>query len=97
MVSFNAAAGQTYLIRLTGWSSSENDFTLALSGPPCETGGSLPGDADGDGTVGILDFLIVLGNWGSCPAPCPPTCLGDVDGDCVVGITDFLIVLGNWS
>ena len=54
------------------------------------------GDLDGDGVVGILDFLIVLGNWGPCPDPCPP-CLGDADGDCQVGITDFLIVLGNWG
>ena len=26
-----------------------------------------PGDTDGDGTVGILDFLTVLGTWGACP------------------------------
>ena len=57
----------------------------------------IPGDADGDGIVGINDFLLVLGNWGPCPTPCPPTCLGDVDDDCVVGIQDFLLVLGNWS
>lgn len=41
-----------------------------------------PGDADGDGTVGIGDFLLVLAQWG----PCPPNCLGDVNGDGVVGI-----------
>ncbi len=56
-----------------------------------------PGDADGDGVVGINDFLIVLGNWGQCPNPCPPSCPGDFDGDCEVGINDFLIVLGNWG
>ena len=54
------------------------------------------GDFDGDGIVGISDFLIVLGNWGPCPAPCPP-CMGDADGDCQVGLKDFLVVLGNWS
>jgi hypothetical protein len=26
-----------------------------------------PGDADGDGMVGVVDFLIVLANWGVCP------------------------------
>jgi parallel beta-helix repeat protein len=26
-----------------------------------------PGDADGDGVVGVLDFLELLANWGSCP------------------------------
>ena len=38
---------------------------------PCLT------DLDGDGNVGIGDFLLVLAQWG----PCPPKCLGDVDGD----------------
>ncbi len=59
----------------------------------CQT----PGDIDGDGIVGILDFLALLGNWGPCPAPCPPACLGDVDFDCSVGINDFLLLLGNWG
>jgi uncharacterized Ntn-hydrolase superfamily protein len=51
------------------------------------------GDLDGDGVVGILDFLALLGLWGPCPPPCP----GDLDGDGAVGITDFLALLGNWS
>ena len=55
-----------------------------------------PGDINGDGEVGIEDFLIVLGNWGPCPAP-PQPCPGDIDGDGEVGIEDFLIVLGNWG
>ena len=60
------------------------------------TGGPV-GDLDGDGLVGITDFLTLLGAWGPCAAPCPPSCPADLDGDCVVGITDFLILLGNWS
>ena len=56
-----------------------------------------PADVNFDGTVGIEDFLIVIGNWGDCPEPCPPTCVGDVDGDCEVGIEDFLAVIGNWG
>ena len=55
------------------------------------------GDLDGDGIVGILDFLDLLAAWGPCPAPCPPSCHADLDNDCVVGITDFLILLGNWG
>ncbi len=55
-----------------------------------------PGDINGDGVVGIDDFLILLGSWGPCPAP-PEPCLADVDGDGEVGIGDFLIVLGNWG
>ncbi len=56
-----------------------------------------PGDVDGDGNVGILDFLALLGSWGPCPPPCPPSCPADFDDDCQVGITDLLILLGNWG
>ncbi len=50
------------------------------------------GDIDGDSTVGILDFMLVLEFWGSCAG-----CQADLDGDGQVGITDFLTVLINWS
>jgi probable HAF family extracellular repeat protein len=56
-----------------------------------------PADLDGDGTVGLLDFLMLLGAWGPCPEPCPPACTGDIDCDCTVGIVDFLNLLANWS
>ncbi len=55
------------------------------------------GDSDGDGAVGILDLLALLGAWGACPGPCPPACPADTDGDCQVSVTDLLIVLANWS
>jgi hypothetical protein len=59
----------------------------------------VPGDLDGDGEIGVIDLLILLGAWGPCPPPCEPpvTCLGDLDGDCEVGINDFLTLLGNWG
>ncbi len=55
------------------------------------------GDVDGDGFVGIVDFLALLASWGPCPEPCPPSCPGDFGGDCAVGITDFLLLLGGWA
>ncbi len=57
----------------------------------CEAGG----DLNGDGVVGIDDFLILLASWGSCPpaAACP----ADLDDDGVVGITDFLMLLAAWG
>ena len=52
-----------------------------------------PWDCDGaestDGTVGIVDFLALLSQWGGAGA-----C--DFDGG-GVGITDFLELLGNWG
>ncbi len=54
---------------------------------------SCPWDCDGaesiDGTVGIVDFLTLLAQWGG-----PGSC--DFDGG-GVGITDFLELLANWG
>lgn len=58
---------------------------------------SVPGDADGNGTVNVTDLLILLGSWGQCPAPCPPRCAADFDGDCQVTVSDLLILLGNFD
>jgi T5SS/PEP-CTERM-associated repeat protein len=54
------------------------------------------GDLDGDGEVGITDFLALIGAWGPCPDP-PDPCPGDLDGDGEVGVADLLILLGNWG
>ena len=51
---------------------------------------SCPWDcADGDGIVGIVDFLALLAEWGG-PGDC------DLDGG-GIGITDFLELLGHWG
>ena len=52
-----------------------------------------PGDTNGDGIVGIVDFLDVLAAWG----PCDGLCSQDADLDGNVGVTDFLTVLSNWG
>ena len=55
----------------------------------CEVG--CPWDCgDGDGTVGIVDFLELLGQWKQVGSSC------DFDGT-GVGIVDFLALLGNWG
>ena len=56
---------------------------------------AFPSDLDGDGIVGMVDFLALLAAWGSC-SDCG-TCPADFDGDCAVGILDLLILLGNWG
>ncbi len=59
---------------------------------------ALPCDLDGDGVVGMQDFLTLLGAWGQC-SDCgtPQACPADLDGDCSVDIVDLLILLGNWG
>jgi len=54
-----------------------------------------PSDLDGDGLVGIDDFLALLMAWGSC-SDCG-ACPADFDGDCAVGILDLLILLYDWG
>ncbi|MHC4209073.1 MAG: phytase [Planctomycetota bacterium] len=56
----------------------------------------LRGDIDGDGTVGIVDFLTLIAAWGPCPVP-PGPCPADVDRDGAVGVTDLLILLSHWQ
>lgn len=65
------------------------DLCSACAPPP------VFGDLTGDGTVGTVDFLILLKQWGPCDlcADCPV----DLDGDCEVGITDLLLLLANWG
>ena len=57
----------------------------------CQTVSGCPWDcANGDGQVGIEEFLAILGTWGQTGVSC------DVNGD-GVGIDDFLAVLGLWG
>ncbi len=67
--------------------STEVCVTVPDCSPEC--------DLDGDGVVGIMDYLALLGVWGSCP-DCS-SCPADFDGDCDVGITDVLELLANWD
>ncbi len=72
-----------------GWIAqltSEQLDPHSLHDPP------VSGDLDGDGIVGIVDFLALLQAWGACPG-----CPADLDCDGSVGITDFLALLGSWG
>jgi len=58
----------------------------SLAAPQC------PADVNGDGTVGISDFLLVLSDWGAGPeSPC------NINGDKVVDIRDVLELLAYWG
>ncbi|MCZ6812018.1 MAG: FG-GAP-like repeat-containing protein [Planctomycetota bacterium] len=49
-------------------------------------------DLDGNGSVGILDLLVLLSAWGTNPGH-----PADFDGDGTVGILDLLALLANWG
>jgi uncharacterized membrane protein len=64
---------------------SYRSFVITITPAPC------PWDCgDGDGMVGIVDFLALLAEWGQVGTSC------DVDGG-GVGITDFLELLATWG
>ncbi len=67
---------------------------ICVTIPDCAPA-ALPSDLDGDGIVGMVDFLALIAAWGTC-SDCG-TCPADFDGDCSVGILDLLILLGNWG
>ena len=52
-----------------------------------------PGDVNISGSVGTEDFILLLANWG----PCPAACNADLDGDNEVGILDMLALLSSWG
>jgi hypothetical protein len=49
-------------------------------------------DLDGDGSIGVPDFLILLSVWGTNPGH-----VADFDGSGDVGVTDFLTLLSHWG
>jgi len=57
--------------------------------------GTLPGDLDGDGFVGLSDLDIILNNWNLNVPPANPQ--ADPTGDNFVGLADLDIVLNNWN
>ena len=63
-----------------------------MAAAPAAAGPADVAPPGGDGVVGILDFLAVLGDWG-LPGPRPT----DIDDSGQVGIGDLLIVLAEWG
>jgi hypothetical protein len=64
---------------------------LALASRPVSATMPCDADLDGDGDVGVIDFLDLLAAWGTDPGG-PP----DFDGG-GVGVTDFLALLAEWG
>jgi hypothetical protein len=54
-----------------------------------------PADLNGDGVVDVLDLLILLDSWGTCPVGVP--CPADFDQDGAVDVLDLLFLLDHWG
>lgn len=52
-------------------------------------------DLNGDCQVDVLDLLILLGAWGTCPAR--GDCPADINGSGGVDVQDLLMLLGDWD
>ena len=55
----------------------------------------IPGDIDGDGSVGFADFLILSAAFGQNADPAGSG--ADIDKDGTVGFADFLILSANFG
>lgn len=53
------------------------------------------GDANGDGSVNVIDLLAVINTWGPCPAGA--ACPGDLNDDDHVNVLDLLMVINGWG
>ncbi|MDP6987520.1 MAG: hypothetical protein QGG74_05695 [Phycisphaerales bacterium] len=84
--------GDSYYIRVGGWSgSSSGTGLLVVDGPgdPCDSSEPCTGDMDGSGDVGADDLLAVIAGWGS------PS--GDVDGNGTTDSNDLLLLIASWG
>lgn len=54
-----------------------------------------PGDLNADGIVNVSDMLLLLGDWGACPAK--GACPADLNDDGNVNVSDLLQLLANWG
>ena len=80
------AAGEIYIVERTGTTTSEI-YKIVPETPTIP-----PADFNCDGSVGILDLLSLLAQWGPCDG-----CLQDLDGDGQVGVFDLLTLLAQWG
>lgn len=88
-VTLDVTFGSTYYIRLGGWQGARGSGTLVIACTP-----SCPGDADGDGMVGLGDVAVMISHW---TFSVPPGTMGDLSGNGVVGLEDLAITISFWG
>jgi len=95
-------ASLDYTIELAGTNGGSTGGTTGSSGGNTGGGGGIvstppatdQADFDDSGDVDILDFNILISNWGDTSAT---KATGDADGNGTVDIFDFNILITNWS
>ena len=89
---FGVQAGQTYLIRVSGFAGFSGPFELTARRNTCPADIAPP--TIGDGQVNVQDLLLVVSNWGWASvadiAPAP-------DGNYATNIEDLLAVVAAWG
>jgi uncharacterized delta-60 repeat protein len=89
------AVGADGSVAVTGDSpDAGTDFDIATIRYE-QSGEMTVGDLDGDGSVSVIDLLLLLDAWGAC-ADCDD-CPADLNGDCIVSVLDLLLMLDNWG
>jgi hypothetical protein len=93
------SAGQ--IVGMFGGESSEEPLSSGRVFILTPVKSAIPGDLNGDGTVGPADLADLLAQWGSCPPPEVGQCTADISpaphGDGTVGPGDLAELLANWS
>ena len=91
-IRYHGPAGN--LSGVWGVVGSNNSYPITMiTGTGCGLG-TLRGDADGDGEVAFLDFLVLANNFGNADAAFAD---GDFDCDGSVGFLDFLVLANHFG
>lgn len=90
---YSLAGGMNYVDGMQAATSLDTEMTAGTLEVLIDLLAPCPADANSDGTVDILDLLMLLSNWGPCPADCP----ADISGDGTVTIDDLLMLLAAWG
>ncbi|MCW5853608.1 MAG: right-handed parallel beta-helix repeat-containing protein [Anaerolineae bacterium] len=96
--SFSMSLPQgTYLIRAShpGYLSAERQVTVGEAPLPLPTVFLLGGDADNNGTIGLLDLLLLGRDYG-LEVP-PGDVRGDINGNGLVDLPDLLMMGANYG
>lgn len=86
----DAAAGMQFNLIIPAGESRTVAVRMSVNVQPP----ACPGDADGDGMVGLSDIAMVSLNWESTTVP---GLNGDVSGNGIVGIEDLALIINNWG